>query len=170
MTGTFNANYGGINKNVYLHVAGRLYQTLPLYSSLGTTGVYVYGQDFDVAQRRATIFAQTQVRNEYAVDKSVSYEVVIIDLDGRAIKTISGEPQTIKAGETRTLSLNARVGQLNFWSWGYGYLYRLTILKVDGQGGRSELAPDFARPSLQMESSNSMTTDPDQRLRPAHHE
>jgi hypothetical protein len=50
----FNANYGGINKNVYLHVTGRLYQTLPLYSSFGTTGVYVYGQDFDVAQRRAT--------------------------------------------------------------------------------------------------------------------
>jgi beta-galactosidase len=88
----FNANYGGINKNVYLHSTDRLYQTLPLYSSLGTTGVYVYGQDFDVAQRRATIFAQTQVRNEYAVDKSVSYEVAIVDRDGHMIKTITGPP------------------------------------------------------------------------------
>jgi beta-galactosidase len=43
----FNANYGGINKNVYLHVADRLYQTLPLYTNLKTTGVYVSASDFD---------------------------------------------------------------------------------------------------------------------------
>ncbi len=40
----FYANYGGINKNVFLHVTDRLHQTLPLYSNLGTTGVYVYAQ------------------------------------------------------------------------------------------------------------------------------
>ena len=38
----FNANYGGIPKNVYLHIAGKAYQTLPLYSDLGTTGTYIY--------------------------------------------------------------------------------------------------------------------------------
>jgi beta-galactosidase len=37
----FYANYGGINKNVYLHTTGRLYQTLPLFSTLGTTGVFI---------------------------------------------------------------------------------------------------------------------------------
>ena len=35
----FNANYGGIPKNVFLHVTDKVYQTLPLYSSLKTTGV-----------------------------------------------------------------------------------------------------------------------------------
>ena len=30
----FNANYGGIPKNVWLHVTDKLYQTLPLYSNL----------------------------------------------------------------------------------------------------------------------------------------
>ena len=44
----FNANYGGIPKNVRLHVTGKLYQTLPLYSDLGTTGIYVYATDFDI--------------------------------------------------------------------------------------------------------------------------
>jgi beta-galactosidase/beta-glucuronidase len=38
----FNANYGGIPKNVYLHITDKLYQTLPLYSNLGTTGTYIY--------------------------------------------------------------------------------------------------------------------------------
>lgn len=37
----FNANYGGIPKNVWLHRCGTLYQTLPLYSNLGTVGTYV---------------------------------------------------------------------------------------------------------------------------------
>ena len=55
----FNANYGGIPKNVRLHVTDKLYQTLPLYSNLGTTGVYVYAQDFDIKGRSAKITAET---------------------------------------------------------------------------------------------------------------
>ena len=34
--------YGGIPKNVWLHVADNVYQTLPLYSNLGTTGRFIY--------------------------------------------------------------------------------------------------------------------------------
>jgi len=65
----FYANYGGINKNVYLHVAGKLYQTLPLYSSLNTTGVYVYAQKYNIPARSAEITAQAQVKNEYATPR-----------------------------------------------------------------------------------------------------
>ncbi len=130
----FYANYGGINKNVYLHVTDRLHQTLPLYSSLGTTGVYVYAQDFDIAERHARVTAETQVKNEYATTRTFSYEVVIADNDNRPVKTILGGQQTLAPGETKTLSANARVDGLNFWSWGYGYLYDVyTILKIDGK-------------------------------------
>nr|MBD3623477.1 beta-galactosidase [Sunxiuqinia sp.] len=55
----FNANYGGIPKNVFLHVTGDIYQTLPLYSSLGTTGVYVYATDFDIAGKSAQIHVES---------------------------------------------------------------------------------------------------------------
>src|SRR5262245_55787211 len=48
----FYANYGGINRNVWLHVTDRLYQTLPLFSSLGTEGPYVYAEAFDIPGRR----------------------------------------------------------------------------------------------------------------------
>src|ERR1044072_9680660 len=54
----FYANYGGINKNVFLHVTDRLHQTLPLYSNLGTTGVYVYATAFDIRGRSATVNAE----------------------------------------------------------------------------------------------------------------
>jgi hypothetical protein len=60
----FNANYGGLPKNVWLHVTDKLYQTLPLYSNLGTTGVYVYAADIRVQARSALLHAESEVRNE----------------------------------------------------------------------------------------------------------
>jgi beta-galactosidase len=43
---TFYANTVRHQQNVYLHLTDKLYQTLPLYSNLATTGVYIYAQDF----------------------------------------------------------------------------------------------------------------------------
>lgn len=130
----FNANYGGIPKNIRLHVTDKLYQTLPLFSFLGTTGVYVYAQDFDIENKTARITAETQVKNEYPTAKTFQYEVVIEDLDGKALKTIDGGQITIDAGETKMIKTDGPVENLNFWSWGYGYLYNVyTILKIDGK-------------------------------------
>ena len=60
----FNANYGGIPKNVYLHVTSEVYQTLPLYSNLQTTGVYLYGTDYDIPSKKMILNAESQVRND----------------------------------------------------------------------------------------------------------
>ena len=38
----FNPVHGGINRHVWLHVTGKIYQTLPLYYGLKTTGTYIY--------------------------------------------------------------------------------------------------------------------------------
>src|SRR3989440_1064237 len=130
----FYANYGGINKNVFLHITHKLYQTLPLYSNLGTTGVYVYAQDFDIKGQSAKITAEAQVRNEYTTTQTFNYRVIIEDAAGKAIKTIGDAHYTLAPGETKKVSASARVTGLNFWSWGYGYLYNVyTILKVDSR-------------------------------------
>jgi beta-galactosidase len=130
----FNANYGGIPKNVRLHVADKLYQTLPLYSTLGTTGVYIYAQDIDIAKRSATIVAESQVRNEYADARSFTYEVAVRDKDGKLVARFTAPPQRIAAGATATVKASARVAGLNFWSWGYGYLYDVaTAVAAKGQ-------------------------------------
>ena len=63
----FNANYGGLPKNVWLHTTGLLHQTLPLYSNLGTTGTYVYGSDYDVPQRSVVVNVESEVKNDDAV-------------------------------------------------------------------------------------------------------
>ncbi len=129
----FYANYGGINKNVFLHVTDKLHQTLPLYTNLGTTGVYVYAGDFDIRGRSATVNVESQVQNEYAAAKSVSFQAVVVDMRGRVVQTIDGGTHTLAPGETKTLRASARINNLNFWSWGYGYLYNVkTTLKVDG--------------------------------------
>jgi hypothetical protein len=131
---SFYANYGGINKNVYLHVSDRLHQTLPLYSNLGTTGVYVYAGDFNIPGKSATVTAESQVKNGYPTARTVNYQVIVEDMDGRAIKTITGTPQTVGPGATAVVRASARVDGLNFWSWGYGYLYNVyTILNVDNR-------------------------------------
>jgi beta-galactosidase len=130
----FNANYGGLPKNVRLHVTEPLYQTLPLYSTLGTTGVYVYARDFDIPNHRATVWAESQVRNDYAQARSFTYEVEIRDKDGKRVAQFASPTQTIAAGATTVVKANAKVSDLQFWSWGYGYLYDVvTTLKVDGK-------------------------------------
>ena len=85
----FNANYGGIPKNVWLHVTPMVYQTLPLYSSLKTTGVYVYASDIDIDDKKATITAESEVKNETNKPVTLSYKVTVRDADGKEIKTFS---------------------------------------------------------------------------------
>lgn len=128
----FNANYGGIPKNVFLYVTDNVYQTLPLYSNLKTTGVYVYAQDFDIQGRKATIHAESKVRNDSKATRQFSYQVTILDADGKLMKTFQGDKVTLKAGETKTVKASAILHNLHFWSWGYGYLYTVkTALKDD---------------------------------------
>lgn len=79
----FNANYGGVPKNVWLHITDKLYQTLPLYSNLQTTGTYIYASDIKVRTREAVVHAESQVRNEYGKSVHVDYEVSIYDYDGK---------------------------------------------------------------------------------------
>ncbi len=130
----FFCNYGGINKNVWLHVMDDVYQTLPLYSNLGTTGIYVYATDHDVKGHKALIHAESEVKNESPVDKKIVYQVRLCDKDGQEVASFSSQPVMVAAGSTATLAAEQTVGGLHFWSWGYGYLYSVkTSLVVDGK-------------------------------------
>ena len=139
----FNANYGGIPKNVWLHVTGRLYQTLPLYSNLGTTGTYIYATDFDIPNRKAVIHAESEVKNEDATSHTFIYDVQVLDAEGREVANFHSEPITMQPGETRMVKAQQQIEGLHFWSWGYGYLYTvktcllddLTISQLDNLGG-----------------------------------
>ncbi len=133
----FNANYGGIPKNVWLHVTGKLYQTLPLYSNLGTIGTYVYATDFDIAARSAVVHVESQVRNEDSRERSFRLFAKVLNTDNYVSAIIPGERVTLQPGETRNVTMQRKLEGLHFWSWGYGYLYTVkTYLAEDGADAR----------------------------------
>ena len=130
----FNANYGGLPKNVFLHITDKLYQTLPLYSNLGTTGTYIYATDFDIPNHKATIHAESQIRNEDAKPRSFIFFAKVLDMEGKEVANFNSERITMQPGETRTVRIQQSVNNLHFWSWVYGYLYMVeTGLLVDGK-------------------------------------
>lgn len=130
----FNANYGGIPKNVFLHVTDEVYQTLPLYSRLKTTGVYVYATNFDIKGRKATVHAESEIKNDGNSPRSFSYRVTLVDADGETVKMFTGDKVTLSPGETGTVKAASDVDGLHFWSWGYGYLYMVKTALVDEHG------------------------------------
>jgi beta-galactosidase len=130
----FNANYGGINKNVYLHLVPKLYQTLPLYSSLRTTGTYVYADNFNIKGKSAMVHTESEVKNETSAPWQVVYQVTLKEINGKTVKTFITGAVTVAPGATEILKASSPVTALNFWSWGYGYLYDVqTNLLVNGK-------------------------------------
>lgn len=128
----FNANYGGIPKNVFLHVTPHVYQTLPLYSQLKTTGTYIYAREINISKKNAVIVAESEVKNETTSDQNLSFEVRIEDRNGITVQQFNGGTQVLKAGETTSMKAASLVENLEFWSWGYGYLYTVyTVVKVN---------------------------------------
>ena len=131
----FYCNYGGINKNVWLHVMqSDVYQTLPLYSNLQTTGVYVYATQYDVKGHTAVINAESEVKNESDKAQKISYKVLVSLRGGKQIAGFTGQTVTVEPGKTAVCRASQKVSGLHFWSWGYGFLYDVkTQLLVDGK-------------------------------------
>ena len=129
----FNANYGGIPKNAFLHLTDRVYQTLPLYSNLGTTGTYIYATDFDIAGHKAVIHAESQIKNDGARERTLLLNVRVRDAEGKEVARFKGAPITLPPGGMAVAKAQAAVSGLHFWSWGYGYLYTVeTSLQSEG--------------------------------------
>ncbi len=132
-TPPFNPMYGGIVKNVYLHLTGRVYQTLPLYSNLGTSGTYVYATNIDPVAKTADITAEAEVKNDGTGAETVSYEMTVVDRDGNGVLTAQGQPQTIQAGQKTTFTATGNLTQMHMWFTEYPYLYKVyTTLRING--------------------------------------
>lgn len=129
----FNANYGGIPKNVWLYVTDEVYQTLPLYSKLQTTGTYVYLVDADLDAHTATVGVETEVRNESG--KARTFKFVVEALDMRDVHFL-GDSQTVtlQSGETRVLKTQFFASDIRWWSVGRGNLYDIKTSLVDETG------------------------------------
>ena len=88
----FNPVVSGLSKNVHMHIKGRTYLTLPLYSNLRTAGVYIYPV-FD--GKKVTVVCEAEVRNER--DRTVTCETVLnlYDREGKKVFTATSEKTAV---------------------------------------------------------------------------
>jgi|CZKL01.1.fsa_nt_gi beta-galactosidase len=130
----FNPDHGGINRRVWLHVTGKIYQTLPLYYGLESTGVYVYTTHFDIAQRTADVTVESEVRNASGDRATVELSAVIVDPNGQVRAQLGGTSVDMVNAEKTVLTAAGALRGARFWSTRDPYLYEVyTILKVDGK-------------------------------------
>jgi beta-galactosidase len=130
----FNPNFGGLNRDSTLVIAGKIYQTLPLYENLQMNGVYVYGQNYDIKGKKADINVKAEVRNETTAPASITLSAVVVDADGVVRAKLDGNTSDLAGGETKTLSAAGPLANARFWDVNDAYLYDVySILTVNGK-------------------------------------
>jgi beta-galactosidase len=134
----FDPNYGGLNHDAWLHLTGKVYQTLPLLENLNTTGVYIYPSHFAIAQKSCDVTVEAQVRNESGTPQSVALSAAIVDADGvvraRLGERRAGEVPQLAPGQTAVLKTTGPLAGARFWDVADPYLYDVySILTVDGK-------------------------------------
>ena len=130
----FNPDHGGINRHVWLYVTGKIYQTLPLYYGLESTGVYVHAANFNIAGKSAEVTVESEVRNASGDRATVGLSAVIVDRKGQVRARFDGNSVDMVDGEKTALTAEGALKNARFWSPEDPYLYDVyTILAVDGK-------------------------------------
>ncbi|HZM05248.1 MAG TPA: DUF4982 domain-containing protein [Candidatus Saccharimonadales bacterium] len=128
----FNPNYGGLNHDIWLHLTGKVYQTLPLYENLRTAGIYVYPSNFSVTNKTCAVNIESQVRNESADPQSITLSAVVVDALGGVRAQFQSDSSNLVSGETETLAATGHLAAANFWSDEHPCLYDVySILSVN---------------------------------------
>jgi beta-galactosidase len=121
----FNPNYGGLNHDIWLHLTGKVYQTLPLYENLKTTGVYVYPSNFSISNKTCDVNIESQVKNESGDQQSITLTAVVVDAVGNVCAKFSSDASDLVSGETETFSASGRLANAKFWSDESPSLYKV---------------------------------------------
>ena len=130
----FNPDFGGINQHVWLHVTGKIYQTLPIFCGLEDTGVYVHAGNFDIPGKRADVTVDSEVRNSSGDRATVELSGVIVDSDGQVRASFDGTSVDMVDGEKTVITATAALKDARFWGPEDPYLYDVyTTLRVNGK-------------------------------------
>ena len=128
----FNPNYGGLNHDIWLHLTGKVYQTLPLFENLKTTGIYIYGSSFDIKNNSCDVHVESQVKNESGDQQSITLSVVVVDTKGNICSKFSSEASDLVDGESEVFNASGKLSDAKFWSDENPNLYDVyCVLKVN---------------------------------------
>ena len=130
----FNPDHGGINRHVWLHVTGKIHQTLPLYYGLESQGVYVHAGNFNLGKKTADVTVEAEVLNSSGDRATVGLSVTVVDHAGSVRAQFEADPVDMVDDEKSVQIATGTLTNARFWSTGDPYLYDVyTILKVDGK-------------------------------------
>lgn len=130
----FNPDYGGINRHVWLHITGKVHQTLPLYYGLQTSGVYIYPSKLSVESNTMDVAVESQVQNESGTAATVTLSTFVVDAEGKVQAKFDAPPLELAEGKTEILKCNGQLRNAHFWSPESPYLYDVyTLLSIDGK-------------------------------------
>ena len=130
----FNPNFGGLNRDSKLIVAGKIYQTLPLYENLKTTGIYIYPEAIDLKKKTADVKMEAEVVNETGDYASISLSAVVVDADGVVRAKLDGNTSDLVAGQSEAFTASGTLADARFWDLNDPYLYRVySMLSVNGK-------------------------------------
>ncbi len=112
---SFNETQAGLVYDAYLHVTGGVYQTLPLYNNLKTTGNYIYADNFeDCRTGKATINVDAEVRNESGAAGEYTLQVDVVDNKGNLAYTFESEKTNVAAATDKGVVFETAVeGSVN---------------------------------------------------------
>ena len=130
----FNPNFGGLNRNASLIVAGRVYQTLPIYENLKSSGVYIYPESIDLKKKTADIKVESEVVNETGDYASITLSAVIVDADGVVRAKLEGNTSDLVGGQSEVFTAEGTLTDARFWDTKDPYLYHVySILSINGK-------------------------------------
>lgn len=128
----FNPNFGGLNRDSTLVVAGKIYQTLPLYENLQSSGIYVYPEAIDLKKKTADVKVEAEVVNETGDYAAITLSAVVVDADGVVRAKLDGNTSDLVAGQSEVFTASGTLAGARFWDVTDPYLYRVyTILTVN---------------------------------------
>ena len=119
----FNPNYGGLNHDIWLHLTSKVYQTLPLYENLKTTGVYIYPSNFSIQDNACDVNVESQVRNESGDQQSITLSVMVVDPSGNICAKFDSDASDLVSGETEVFKATGKLVNAKFWSDKHPNLY-----------------------------------------------
>lgn len=130
----FNPNFGGLNRDAKLIVTGKVYQTLPIYDNLKTTGVYVYPEALDLKEKTADIKVEAEVMNETNDYASITISAIVVDAAGVVRAKLDGNTSDLVAGQSEIFTASGTLTGARFWDVNDPHLYHVySILSVNGK-------------------------------------
>jgi beta-galactosidase len=130
----FNPNFGGLNRDARLIMTSKIYQTLPLYNNLKTSGVYVYPENIDLKSKSAEVKVEAEVVNETGDYASITLSAVVVDADGIVRAKLEGNTSDLVAGQSEIFKASGQLSDVRLWDVDDPYLYHVySLLSVNGK-------------------------------------